>query len=394
MRQGIPGGLVRWLGGAALTALATAAAHADVTVGLTLSLTGPGASLGIPAQNAARQFPGVIDGEKINYIILDDGSDPSAALRNFQKLVDESRVDVVMGSSTTPATLSLVNIAGERKVPLLSLAASAKIVEPQDASRKWVFKAIANEALVASASVDHMVANKVKSLGFIGFSDPYGESWLHEVKAHAEPAGIRVVATERYKRNDTSVTAQALKLGAAKPDAVFIAGAGTPGALPQKTLLERGYKGAIYQTYGIANREFLKLAGKDAEGAVFAASGVLVADQLAADNPTRPVALEAIKTYEAAYGEHSMSIFAANAIDTNMLLRAALPTALKAAKPGTEAFRVALRDALEQVTGLVTTQGVINMKPDDHVGYDKRAVVMIQIQNGGWKYLPVAATGG
>jgi len=367
-------------------ALAIAPAWADIKVGLTLALTGPAASLGNPSHNAVKLFPREINGEKIDYVVLDDGSDPTNALRNFLKLADDN-VDVVLGSSVTPATLALVGPAAERKTPLISLAASARIVEPMDAQRRWAFKPIANESLVVGATVDHMQANQVRTLGFIGFADAYGESWLNETRAQAEKAGIRLVAVEQYVRTDTSVTAQVIKLLAARPDAILIAGSGTPGALPQKALLERGYKGRIYQTYGIANREFLKLAGKDAEGAMFSAGGVLVAPQLDPANPTRQVALDAIHAYEGVYGPQSMSIFAANTIDANMLLRAALPGALAKAKPGTEAFRAALRDALEQVRGLVTTQGVINMTPADHVGYDKRAVVMIQVTGGDWKYL-------
>jgi branched-chain amino acid transport system substrate-binding protein len=374
--------------GAALIGLTLSApARADINVGMTLSLTGAGASLGVPTQNAVKLFPKEIGGQKINYLIVDDGSDPSASVRNFQKLVDEDKVDVIMGSSVSPATLPLVALASEKKVPHISLAASARIVEPQDATRRWTFKAIANENIVVAATVNHMVAQGVKSLAFIGFADAYGDSWLGEARKQAEAANIKWVATEKYARTDTSVTAQILKIVAAKPDAVLIAGAGTPGALPQKALLERGYKGKVYQTYGIANRDFLKLAGKDAEGAYLAAGGVLVAPQLDSDNPMRAVALDATNSYEAANGKDSMSVFVANAFDANLLLRAGLTAALPKAAPGTDAFRTALRDALEQVRGLVTTQGVISMSTTDHVGYDKRAAVMMQIQNGTWKYV-------
>lgn len=372
---------------AALACLVQLDARADVNVGVTLSLTGPGASLGIPTQNAIKLFPKEIAGQKITYLVIDDGSDPTNSVKNFKKLVDEDKVDVVMGSSTSPATMPLVINASEKKVPHISLAASARIVEPQDATRRWTFKAIANENVVVGLTVAHMAAGGVKTLAFIGFNDAYGESWLTELDAQAQKAGIKRVSTEKYARTDTSVTGQVLKTVAANPDAVLVAGAGTPGALPQKTLLERGYKGRIYQTYGIANRDFLRLAGKDAEGAYFAAGGVLVASQLDASNPIRTIGLEATKAYEAANGPDSMSVFVANAFDANMLLRAGLTTALAKEKPGTEAFRSALRDALEQVRGLVTTQGVINMSATDHVGYDSRAAVMMRITDGTWKYV-------
>lgn len=364
------------------------AAQADVTVGITISLTGPGASLAIPTKNAIDIFPREVDGEKINYIVLDDGSDPAGAVRNFKKLVDEHKVDVVLGSSVSPATLPLVNMAAETKVPLLSLAASSRIVEPQDEVRRWTFKALQNQQLMMSVMVDHMVANKVASIGFIGFTDAYGESWLQELTSQLKQHDIALKAVERYGSKDTSVTAQVLKLLQANPDAIFIAAAGTPGALPQKTLKERGYQGTIYQTYGIADQRFLQLSGKDAEGALFSVGPMLVAEQLPESNPIRAVAMDLTQRFEAEYGKGSASVFVANAWDTYLLLSTAIKATLPQAKPGTPAFRSALRDALEQVKDLVTSQGVINMSAQDHVGYDKRAAVMVQIRDGGWKYVP------
>lgn len=373
----------------AVAVLASAAmtARAEVNVGVTVSLTGPAASLGIPVQNIVKLFPAEVAGEKIRYTVLDDGSDPSSSARNFARLVEKERVDVIMGSSVTPATLSLVPLAAQHKTPLLSLAASQQIVQPQDDTRRWVFKAIQNESLMADATVDHMAARKIKTLAFIGFADPYGDSWLSVLQHEAKKRGIEIVSTERYVRNDPSVTAQVLRILSKKPDAVFIAGSGTPAALPQKTLIERGFKGVTYQTYGIANRDFLKLAGSDAQGAVFAVGPVVVASQLDDANPIKRVAVEATRQYEAAYGPGTMAVFAANAWDSNMLLTEALKAALKKEKPGTEAFRIALRDALESVRDLVTSQGVLAMSKSDHSGYDKRAVAMVEIADGNWKYL-------
>ncbi|WP_441636467.1 ABC transporter substrate-binding protein [Cupriavidus sp. YAF13] len=371
----------------AMAGLAATPARADINVGVTLSLTGPAASLGMPAKRAIDLLPKEAAGQKLNFILLDDTSDPSVSVRNFRRLVDEHKVDVVMGSSVTPSTIALVDVAAETKVPLMSLAASAKIVEPQDEKRRWAFKAIQNENLMIGATLDHMQQAGTKTLAFMGFSDAYGDAWLAALQPLADKAGIKLVATERYVRTDTSVVAQTLKIIAAKPDAVLVAASGTPGALPQKALTERGYKGRVYQTYGIANRDFLRVAGKDAEGAIFAVGPVLVADQLEPGSPMRPVAQDFVKRYEAAYGSNSASIFSANVWDAGLVLRAAIPAALGKGKPGTEAFRIALRDALESTSGVVTTQGVTTMSRSDHVGYDKRAAVLVQIQNGVWKYL-------
>lgn len=369
----------------ALAGLCSPAAWADVQVGVTLSLTGPAASLGIPARQAVDMLPREVGGEAIRYTVLDDASDPAFSVRNFRRLADEQQVDVVLGSSSTPATLPLAAVAAEKGVPLLSLAASAKIVQPMDATRRWVFKVIQNEALMMQATLARMQRDGVRTLAFVGFGDAYGEAWLGELRAQLPPAGIRLVAEERYAKTDASVVAQALKVMAAKPDAVFIAASGTPGALPQKTLAERGFRGKVYQTYGIANRNFLRVAGKDAEGAIFAVGPVLVAGQLAGANPVRPVAADFVQRYEAAHGKQSVSVFAANVWDAGIVLRQALGKALATARPGSPAFRAALRDALETTRDVVTTQGVCTMSATDHSGYDRRAVAMVQIQGGDWK---------
>jgi branched-chain amino acid transport system substrate-binding protein len=367
--------------------LSCSPAIADIHVGVVLSLTGPAASLGMPAKNAIDLLPRELAGEAVRYTVLDDASDTTQAARAFRRLVDQHKVDVIMGTSVTPSTLALVPIAHEKQVPLLSLAASVKIVEPMDAQRRWVFKVIQNENLMVAATIAHMRAQGVKTLGYIGFADAYGDSWLAETRKQADAAGIELVAAEKYVKTDTGVTAQTLKLLGARPDAVLVAASGTPGALPQKSLRERGYRGGIYQTYGIANREFLRIAGKDAEGALFAVGPVVVASQLDAGNPIRAVAIDLTQRYESAYGKDSMSVFAANAWDAGLVLQQALTAALEAARPGTAEFRSALRDALEATREVVTSQGVSTMTPSDHVGYDARAAVMVRIENGAWRYV-------
>ena len=367
---------------------AALSAHADVTVGVSLSATGPAASLGIPEKNTIALMPKTIGGQKINYIVLDDASDTTAAVANARKLITESKVDIILGSTVTPASLAMIDVAAEANTPMISMAASARIVEPMDAKRKWVFKTPQNDIMMSLAIAEHMQKSGVKTVGFIGFADAYGEGWSQEFAKAAGLKGLTVVTNERFNRTDTSVTGQTLKLIAAKPDAVLVAGSGTPAALPQKALKERGYGGKIYQTHGVANADFLRVGGKDVEGTFLPAGPVLVADQLPASDPVRKSAQAYVTAYEAANGKGSVSTFGAHAWDAGLLMSAAVPVALKKAQPGTAEFRAALRDALEQTKELPGAHGIFTMSPTDHLGLDQRARVMVKIENGAWKYVP------
>jgi branched-chain amino acid transport system substrate-binding protein len=271
---------------------------------------------------------------------------------------------------------------------MISLAASARIIEPMDAKRRWVFKTPQNDIMMSIAIVQHMVDKGIKTVGFIGFADAYGEGWYNEFSKIASVKGIQIVANERYNRADMSVTGQVLKIVAAKPDAVLIAASGTPAVLPQKTLKERGYTGKYYQTHGVANNDFLRVGGKDVDDTYLPAGGVLVAAQLPSTHAVRKSALEYVTKYEAAYGKGSVSTFGAHAWDAGLLMQAAVPVALKTAQPGTPAFRAALRDALEAVKEVAGAHGIFNMSPADHLGLDQRARVMVKIDNGAWKYAP------
>jgi len=356
----------------------------DIKVGVTLSATGPAASLGIPERNTFPLLPKTIGGKNVQYIVLDDASDTTTAVKNARKLITEDKVDVIVGSTISPNSLAMIDVAAETETPMVSMAASSRIVEPVDAKRRWVFKTPQNDQQMAYVIVAHMLAQGVKSVGYIGFSDAYGEGWWNEFSKLAETRGLKVVANERYNRNDTSVTGQVLKLVSARPDAVLIGASGTPAALPQKTLKERGYAGKIYQTHGVANNDFLRVCGKDCEGTFLPAGPVLVVDQLPNDNPVKKSALAYVDAYEKANGKGSVSTFGAHAWDTGVLLQAAVPVALKKAQPGTKEFRAALRDALEGVKNAAGAHGIFNMTANDHLGLDQRAAVMIQIRDGKW----------
>ena len=359
--------------------------YADINVGVTLSATGPAASLGIPEKNTFTLMPTSIGGQKINYIVLDDASDTTTAVKNTKKLIAEDKVDVIIGSTISPNSLAMIDVAAEAETPMIAMAAAARIIEPMDAKRAWVFKTPQNDAQMATAIVEHMTSNNVKTVAYIGFADAYGEGWWNEFSKIAEVRKIHVTANERFNRADTSVTGQILKILSSKPDAVLVGGAGTPAALPQKTLREKGYKGVIYQTHGVANADFLRVCGKDCEGTILPAGPVLVAAQLPDSNPIKKVALDYVTKYEAAYGPGSVSTFGAHAWDAGKLLSNAIPEALKTAKPGTPEFRKALRDALESTKNLIGAHGVFNLGPQDHLGFDQRARVMVKIQGGTWK---------
>lgn len=366
---------------------AAGAAFAQVKIGVVLSTTGPAASLGIPEKNTIALLPKEIGGKSVQYIVLDDGSDTGKAVQDVHKLIDEDHVDAIVGSTVTPNSLAMLDPTSAAKTPMISLAASAKIVEPMDDKRKWAFKTPQNDGLMANAIADYMAKHGVKTVGFIGFADAYGESWNSEFAKAASADHLKVVANEKYNRSDASVTGQVLRLMSANPDAVLIAGSGTPAALPAKELKSRGYKGKVYQTHGVANNDFLRVCGKDCDGEILPSGPVLVADQLPDSNPVKQSALAYKSAYEKAYGAGSVVTFGGHAWDAGQMLQRAIPEALKKAQPGTEAFRSALRDALEHIKELPISQGIMNTSPANHNGLDQRARVMVEVVDGKWKLL-------
>ena len=372
---------------ALLFAFTLAPASAQIRIGLMVSATGPTSAIGIPQKNTGDILPRTIGGQNVEYISLEDGGDATRAVQNVKKLIAENNVDAVIGPSTTPNAFAILDSIADAKVPLMATVGTSAVVEPLDAKKRWVFKTTQNDDLIAAALLTHMQKNGVKSVGFIGFNDPYGDNWLKVFSALGEKAGVKVIAVERYARNDSSVTGQTLKLIAAKPDAMLIAAVGGPAVLPQATLRDQGFKGTIYQTHAVATDDFIKLGKEKVEGTVLAAGPMLVIDEIPDANPTRRVALAYIAAYEKQFGVKPAT-FGANTWDAALLLERAIPTALKAAKPGTEAFRAALRDALEHEREVVGCQGVFNMSPTNHNGMDERARVLVTVRDGKFRLLP------
>lgn len=375
------------LAAAVLAAAVALPASAQVRIGLMVSSTGPTTAIGIPQKNTGDLLPRRIGNASVEYFQLDDGGDTTRAVQNAKKLIQEHNIDALIGPSTTPNALAILDLIAEAKVPMMATVGTSSVVEPLDAKRRWVYKTTQNDDLIAAALIKHMQKAGVKSVGFIGFNDPYGENWLKVFGALADKSGLKLSAVERYNRADQSVTGQALKVIAAKPDAVLVAGVGGPGVLPQVTLRDQGYKGTIYQTHGVATDDFIRLGKDKVEGTVLAAGPMLVLDEIADSNPIKRVAASYINAYEKQFG-HKPATFGANTWDAGLILERAIPTALAKAKPGTEAFRTALRDAIEQEREIVGCQGIFNMSPTNHNGMDERARVLVTVRDGRFRLLP------
>ncbi|MDT3684129.1 MAG: ABC transporter substrate-binding protein [Pseudorhodoplanes sp.] len=371
------------LASALLASLACAASAQEVTVGVTLGATGPGASLGIHYKNAFQLFPKTLGGHPVKYIILEDATDPANAAKNARKLIAEDKVDVIMGSVSVPSTTQVAQIATEAKTPMIALS---PVALPPD-KLEWTFVVPQPVPLMMSAVVEHMKTKGVKTVGYVGFSDSWGDLVLKALEQHANPAGIKVVTNERYARADTSVTGQVIKVLAANPDAVVVGGSGTGGALPHLGLVERGYKKQIYHNHGTVNREFIKVGSKAVEGAIAPTGPLIVPEELPADNPIKKVAGEFIQRYEQTFGAGSRNAFAGYSYDGFLLLNAAVPGAMAKAKPGTPEFRSALRDAIESAKNVVGAHGIYNMTAKDHTGLDNRARVLVQVKDGAWRLM-------
>jgi branched-chain amino acid transport system substrate-binding protein len=368
-----------------LTLLPFSAMAADVTVCISVSATGPAASLGIAEQKTITFLPTKVGDTGIRYIVYDDATDPSAATRNARKCVESDKADVIIGSSSAPTSASAATVAAEAQTPIVALA---PVNVPNNVD-KWTFRAAQKNEQMASALVEHMRKTGVKDLGFIGFSDAYGEDWITTITSMLKGSGIEINSVERFARTDTSVTGQVLKLYSANPDAILVAASGTPSALPAAALAERGFKGTIYQTHGSATRDYIRVGGKSVEGSILPVGPVVVAEQLPDDHPSKAIGVEYTKKYEAENGKGSVSAFGGIMYDAGQLVVAAIPGALKRGAPGTQEFRTALRDGLESQKNVVSVNGVYNTSPTDHFGHDDRSRVLITVTAGEFKYLPM-----
>ena len=366
---------------AASALAASGAALADITIGVIAPMTGAASGLGIPAGNQAKLWPKTIAGEKLNVIVMDDATDPNQGVTHAKRFVTNDKVDVIMGSVATPVAAAVAQVAEEAATPQIAWSPVA-VPAGKD---KWLFRLPQSNAVMGHAIIEHMKKQGIKSVGFLGYSDAYGETWLNDFKPQAEKAGIKFGPVERFARADTSVTGQALKLVQANPEAILVVASGSGAAMPQMALAERGYKGKIYQTHAAATRDLMRVGGKAVEGGFVVSGPAVLAEQLPDSHPSKAEAIKFMQQYEKAYGHGSRNQFAGHAYDSIIVLEKAVPIALKKARPGTPEFRAALRDAFEQIGKTTLAHGVLNWTPTDHWGYTDDTGVMMKVTGGEFK---------
>lgn len=372
--------------GIAVLMATTSLAQADITIGISIPLTGPANGLGIPMANQIKLWPQSIAGEKLNVIVLDDATDPTKGVQNAKRFVSEDKADIIMGSAATPVAIAMAAVAAEAET--LQFAFSPAVLP---AGRDtWMFRLPQGNAVMAHAIIEHMKAQGVKTVGFLGYTDAYGESWLRDFQAEsARLNGPKVVATERFARSDTAVTGQALKLVSVNPDAMLVVASGSGAAMPHKALIERGYKGKIYQTHAAATRDLMRIGGKDVEGAYVVSGPAVIPEQLPDSHPSKKLATDFVQKYEKAYGPGSRNQFGGHAYDAVVVLEKIIPVALKKARPGTKEFRAALRDATETMGRTVVSHGVLTYTKDNHWGFTTETGVILKVVNGDWKIEPL-----
>lgn len=362
--------------------LAAATARADITVGVSLPLTGPSSALGIPIKNSIALWPKTIAGEKLNVILLDDATDPTTGVKNARRFVTEDKVDVILGSAATPIAIAMSDVAAEGQTLQLALSP----IELPEGKGGWSFRMAQSTQVMAVPIVDYWKKTGVKTFGYLGYADAYGESWLKTITALADKAGIKPVAVERFARADTSVTGQALKLVAANPDAILIGASGSGAAMPHKGLVERGYaKQKIFQTHGAATMDLIRVGGKDVEGSFVASGPAVVAKLLPDSNPSKALGVRYEAEYEKANGKGTANQFGAHGFDAYIVLARIVPEALKKGRPGTAEFRTGLKQALETVGRIPVSQGVLNYSATDHFGFTPDTGVLLTVAGGEWK---------
>jgi len=362
-------------------------AKADITVGFITSMSGAVSSIGIPYARgikAGETYISEVGGQKLKVVSLDDASDVSNASKLARKLVEEDKVDVLIGTAGAPGSAAIIAVATEMKVPFIGITPVVSV--PKNDGKPWAMTVVQPASDMVGAVVKEMKEQNLKNIAFIGFSDSWGDLVYNNGKAAADKLGINIVTNERYARADTSVSGQVLKVVASRPDGVLNGGSGTGGALPYTALAERGFKGPIFGTPALINPDFVRLGGAAAQGTICSTGPVMVASQLPDTNPTKKIGLAFKDAHLKANGVPSNDGFSAYAFDAWLVLADASKRALGKAKPGTSEFRSALRDEIYNVKELPGTHGVFNFTEASPYGTDMRALVLVKLDKGEWKF--------
>ena len=373
---------------AMVTTLSGLAAKAEIVVGVVTSQSGPVSSIGLPYLKgilAGQTFIGEVGGEKFRVIILDDASDPSNASKFARKLIEEDHADVLLGTAGSPGTNAMIAVATELKTPMIAIAPVGGA--PKVDGKTWAVCTVQPPSDMVGVVVDYIAKTQAKNIGYIGFSDAWGDLVYNNLVKSGEPDGLKITSNERYARADTSITSQSLKLVATHPDAVMVGGSGTAGALAYTALSERGFKGPIYSTPAVINPDFVRLAGNAAEGTIVSAGPITVVTQLPDSNPSKAVGMAFRDAYQKANGAELHDNFSAYAFDGWLVMADSAKRVLAGgAKPGTPEFRSALRDAIYATKEVVGANGVYTYTDASIFGTDRRALVLVKLEKGEWKF--------
>jgi branched-chain amino acid transport system substrate-binding protein len=369
--------------------LATTAAQAtDITVGFVTSLSGPAASIGVnydKGMKAAYAWRSSVGGKKIKLINLDDGSDPSAATQNARKLVQQDHVDFMIGTSSAPGTNAMLAVANELKVPF---AAISPVNLPMPVEQPWGIAMPQTPALMVKVIADRMKRDGIKTAGYIGFSDSWGDLVYNGAKAAEKDGAPAITTNERYARTDTTVTAQALKVIATRPDAMLDGGSATQGALPLLELRKLGFKGPFFGTPSLLNRDFVRIGAQAAEGVQVSAGPVIVTGQLPEEHFAKKIGATFHEVFKIVNGTDADDGFSGYAFDAWVVFLKAAEVALAKAEPGTQEFRQALMDAIYANHDVAGVHAVYNFTPKSYYGVDERSLVVVKLVNGNWVYQP------
>jgi len=308
---------------------AGSAAQAQIKIGAILSISGPAAAMGVGYKGAFDFFPSEIAGQKVEYIVRDDATDANTAFTIAQKMISEDHVDAFIGPSLTASDAAVAPLANQAHVPMIAMAP----YEYDATKQPYTFNDAQPLSLMVGEVFKYMQGKGVHDIGYIGFSDGWGDQVLANTKVAAKADDIKILADERYARTDTSVEAQVLKLMSTHPQAVMMGNSATPAALPVVALRHRGYKGGIYGNHGIVSPAFIRVGGAAVEGVIADTSPVVVYTQLPDSNPVKPVATAFMDEYTKKFGPQSVNPFAGYSYDAMLLLKNAIPIAMKPYRP-------------------------------------------------------------